>query len=364
MRKLEAAWIVLVLGGLALAGCGGDDGDGGRSTASAPQVGKAKLVRAPAGSPSAIAASIPVTYGNARAAQASHRVRVSGKVIVKDQGGDRHEYALQPGPDSDQVGPQPGSPVLHAHQFMAPKDAAAVSAAVKGGDDVSVESRADVDTNTGGSPAPDSHSTSESTTSISALVPAAAAVKAERAAAAESTSGPVPGDVHGGADPCDSWDPNGTACDNEPGSEWTTDHFWASHTEKIDCPSGFGPVTYLNVLGVPFVEWGVAAGTSKFTSVAVGVQDNGSITITNDNTDGHHHSFTPVLLCCQPTNNPQLCNGEEGGSAEKQPPASTERQRTTASPQSGTTTSAAPPTPTGSTTTAAQTTTAQTTTAP
>jgi hypothetical protein len=346
VRKLGMAGIVLVIGMVTMAGCGGDDDDKGQAAVQTPRVGQAKLVRAPAGSPSRVAASIPVTYGDARSARASHRVRVSGKVVAQDQSGNRHEYALQPGPDSNQVGPQPGSPVLHAHQYLAPKDATAVAAAVDRGDDVSVESRADVDTNTGGSPAAESQSTSESTSPITSLVPAAAAVKAEQVAAAESTSGPAPGDVHGGADPCDSWDPNGNACDNEAGSEWTTDHFWASHTEKIDCPSGFGPVTYLNVLGVPFVEWGVATTTSKLTSVAVGDQDNGSITITNDNTDGHHHSFTPVLVCCSPTNNPQLCNGEEGGSEQEQLPGPTEPGSTTTSPSPTTTT-------TGPTTTAA-----------
>ena len=311
MRKLWLLGLILIVG-TALAGCGGDDEGNGQAAVQKPQVGKAKLVRAPAGSPSGIVASIPVTYGGARAAQASHRVRVSGKVVVRDKSGDRREYALQQGPDSNQVGPQPGNPVLHAHEYLAPHDAKAVATALHHGDDVSVESRADVDTNSSGSPSADSHSTSQSTSPISALVPADAAVQAEQEAAAESPSGPAPGDVHGGANPCNDWQPNGNQCDNVAGTEWSTDHFWASHTEKIDCPSSFGPVTYLNVLGVPFVEWGIVAGTSKFTSVAVGVQDNGSITITNDNTDGHNHSFTPVLVCCTPTNNPQLCNGEEG----------------------------------------------------
>jgi hypothetical protein len=224
---------------------------------------------------------------------------------------------LQTAPDSEQVFPQPGGKsVLHAHQYLGRRDAKAVAGALGRGDDVGVESRADVETNTGGSPSPDTQSTSESSSDITGLVPAPAAAKAEAAEEAESTPGPAPGDTGGGADPCDHWSYGpAEACQNVQGSEWTTDHFWASNTQKIKCPSNFAPVTYLNLVGVSFVQWGISTTTSKFTSVAAGVQDSGSITITNDNTDGHHHSFTPVLLCCenQPGVPPNLtCDGEEG----------------------------------------------------
>jgi hypothetical protein len=209
---------------------------------------------------------------------------------------------------------------------MASKDASAVTAALKRGDDVRVESQAQVEPSSAGgtssetqSTSSDTKSTSAGSTDINGLVPADAAVKAEQAANVASPPGLAPGEVHGGADPCDSWGyGSSTACDNVAGSEWTTDHFWYSNTQKIKCPSdNFGPVTYLNFLGAPFVEWGISTTTSKLTSVAVGVQDSGSITITNDNTDGHHHSFTPVLLCCQPANGPVgTCDSGNGpGSA-------------------------------------------------
>jgi hypothetical protein len=314
MRKRVIVGTALAVGLVFAAGCGGGDEDNGQAASSTPQVGQAKLVRAPDGSPSRVVASIPVTYHAASGENASHHVKVSGNVEVKDQTGDTHSYPLQVSPDSEQVFPQPGGKsVVHAHQYLAPAGATAVTAAIDRGDDVKVDARAEVATNTGGSPAPEAHSTSESVGDVNGLVPADDAVSAEQAESSSSGENP-PGDVHGGADPCDSWSYGpANACQNVPGSEWTTDHFWASNTQKIHCPSGFGPVTYLNVLGVPFVQWGIVAGTSKFTSVAVGDQDSGSITITNDNTDGHHHSFTPVLLCCSPTNNPMECNGEQGG---------------------------------------------------
>src|SRR3954453_20152450 len=140
--------LVLAGGLVTLAGCGGGDENAAQSAPQTPQVGKAKLVRTPAGSPSGVAASIPVNYHPTSGERATHRVQVSGKVVVQDQKGQRHEYTLQRSADSQQSFPQPGRSTLYAHQYLSRADAPAVVGALRRGDDVKVESQAQIGTNT------------------------------------------------------------------------------------------------------------------------------------------------------------------------------------------------------------------------
>jgi len=294
--------------GATLAACGGSDdgGDPAPKPAAKPELGKATLVDVPDRHRRRLVVSVPVHYPSSRGVQAGHRVEgVTATVAVRDRSGRRRELEAKPEPGVYLPGRKRRT--VHAHLFLSDGDARAVRRVVGRGHAATVSARANIGRDGDDDGATGDRSSVSSSTPVSDLTPAEAAV--EREQPRETLQG-------SGSDPCDTVATyQGPAdCVNKRGETWEAGGFMHSKTEQIYCPRGYGPVNE-----IPLFFGGDPAHTidtsSKHYTHGSGFLRNGvgaNVSITDYNLHGHPIAYTPVLACCKPDdpNDGDACEGD------------------------------------------------------